>query len=138
MLLRTNSMVKALALCTAVLFLTLPIQAAEKVVSALTISDAIFKLMPPGRSMTAGYMMMMNNSGETQVLTSLRSDSADRVELHQHARLAGGADACLQASLQGLHIWVLVVFQVLLHNVDCIYRQESGNRQPILLNENCA
>ena len=89
MLLRINCMVKALALCTAVLLLALPIQAAEKAVSALTISDAIFKLMPPGRSMTAGYMMMTNNSGETQVLTSLRSDSADRVELHQHAHVNG-------------------------------------------------
>ena len=89
MLLRTNSIVKALALCTAVLFSTLPIHAAEKAVSALTISDAVFRLMPPGRSMTAGYMLLKNNSGETQVLTSLRSDSADRVELHEHAHVNG-------------------------------------------------
>ena len=59
MLLRINSMVKALTLCAAVLFLTLPIQAAEKAVPALTISDAIFKVMPPGRSMTAGYMLSL-------------------------------------------------------------------------------
>ena len=94
MLSRITSLFKALTFCAAVLLftsplLTSPLQAAEKSVSALTISDAYFRLMPPGRSMTAAYMTVTNSSDETQVLTSLRSDSADSVELHQHAHENG-------------------------------------------------
>ena len=88
MLSRMTPTFKILALCVALLSLA-PVQADEKTVSALTISDAVFRLMPPGRSMTAGYMLLKNNSGETQVLTSLRSDSANRVELHEHAHVNG-------------------------------------------------
>ena len=88
MLSRITSTFKIFALCAGLLSSVSP-QAAEKAVSALTISDAVFRLMPPGRSMTAGYMLLTNNSGETQVLTSLRSDSADRVELHEHAHVNG-------------------------------------------------
>ena len=73
MLSRITSLFKALTFCAAVLLftsplLTSPLQAAEKSVSALTISDAYFRLMPPGRSMTAAYMTVTNSSDETQVL----------------------------------------------------------------------
>ncbi|MBT6579362.1 MAG: copper chaperone PCu(A)C [Cellvibrionales bacterium] len=89
MLSRVTSIFKALTLCATVLLSIAPLQAAEKIESALTINDAYFRLMPPGRSMTAAYMTLTNNSGETQVLTSLRSDSAGSVELHQHTHIDG-------------------------------------------------
>ena len=84
----------AFVLCTALLLAAPSMQAADaeaadEASAPLVVSDAYFRLMPPGRSMTAAYMTLQNNSGQPQVLTALRSSSAASVELHQHAHING-------------------------------------------------
>ena len=39
--------------------------------------------------MTAAYMQLKNNSGQPQVLTALRSNSAASIELHNHIHVNG-------------------------------------------------
>ena len=76
-------------LFVASLLATPSLQAADENSPALLVSDAYFRLTPPGRSMTAAYMQLKNNSGQPQVLTALRSNSAASIELHNHIHVNG-------------------------------------------------
>lgn len=71
------------------LLATPSLQAAEESSPALIVSDAYFRLAPPGRSMTAAYMQLKNNSGQPQVLTAFHSSSAASIELHNHIHVNG-------------------------------------------------
>ena len=66
-----------------------PLSQASEQASPLMVSEAYFRLMPPGRSMSAAYMKLENTSGESQTLIGLRSDSAANVELHEHSHVNG-------------------------------------------------
>ena len=76
------------ALCV-LLINVAPLSQANEQASPLLVSEAYFRLMPPGRSMSAAYMNLENTSGESQTLIGLRSDSAANVELHEHSHVNG-------------------------------------------------
>ena len=52
--------------------------------SAMHVSGAWVRGLPPGQPMTAAFMQWHNTSDSEQTLTRLRSPQAGRVELHQH------------------------------------------------------
>lgn len=52
-------------------------------------SEAYFRLMPPGRSVSSAYMLLNNISEHDSVLLSMQSDQAERVELHEHSHSDG-------------------------------------------------
>lgn len=52
-------------------------------------SEAYFRLMPPGRSVSSAYMLLNNTSKHESVLVSMQSDQAERVELHEHSHSDG-------------------------------------------------
>lgn len=56
---------------------------------ALVVSDAYFRLMPPGRTVSAAFMALNNRGSQALTLVGLRSASAERVELHEHSHANG-------------------------------------------------
>lgn len=54
-----------------------------------SVSGAYFRLMPPGRTVSAAFMDLNNRGSEPLILVGLRSDSVERVELHEHSHANG-------------------------------------------------
>ena len=50
----------------------------------LMVSDAWFRLMPPGSERSAAYLAIENTSGQDVTLRGVRSTELARVEIHSH------------------------------------------------------
>lgn len=55
----------------------------------LTYSDAYFNRPVPGRSVTAAYMTIRNDSDSAQTLVAFSAEHVDNVELHNHIHSDG-------------------------------------------------
>lgn len=51
--------------------------------------DAYFRLMPPGKTVSAAFMQLKNTGSSAATLVALRSPSVERVELHEHSHANG-------------------------------------------------
>lgn len=50
---------------------------------SVSVSDEWVRATPPGSRMTAGYMVLRNNSGQDIAVSSIASPQFERVEMHQ-------------------------------------------------------
>ena len=62
---------------------------AAELSGALQASDGWMRVPPPGVSVTAGYLVLHNNSDAEQEVVTLSSSRAERVELHSHTHVDG-------------------------------------------------
>lgn len=56
---------------------------------SVSADGAYFRLMPPGRTTSAAFLLLHNRGSEAQTLQSLSSPSVERVELHEHSHADG-------------------------------------------------
>jgi len=59
----------------------LPLAAAE---SAITVSDPYVRLLPPGATASAAYLVIHNSDGADRMLVKAESPAAQSVEVHEH------------------------------------------------------
>jgi periplasmic copper chaperone A len=57
--------------------------------SALLVSDSQIRQPMPGRTVTAGYFTLYNQTAQDASLTGVSSSAFERVELHQHSHKDG-------------------------------------------------
>ncbi|WP_372626401.1 copper chaperone PCu(A)C [Arsukibacterium sp.] len=55
----------------------------------LVVADGQVRVPMPGRTVTAGYFTIQNNSADTVNLTAVKSSAFERAELHQHSHQDG-------------------------------------------------
>ena len=55
----------------------------------LQVSDAYIRTMPPGRTTTAGFLVVTNNGEQTCEITGFESPLSRRVEMHEHLHADG-------------------------------------------------
>lgn len=53
------------------------------------VSDAYIRTMPPGRTTTAGFLAVTNNSGQSCQLLGATSTVSKRLEFHEHQHMQG-------------------------------------------------
>ena len=51
---------------------------------SLQLNDGYLRTMPPGQSVTAGFMTVVNHSKGSCLITAAASPIAERVEFHEH------------------------------------------------------
>ena len=57
--------------------------------SAIHVSDAFVRAMPPGQKITAAFLKLQNNSNTNMALISAESNVSEFVELHAHTMVDG-------------------------------------------------
>ena len=72
---------------TMLLMFSLPLFAEEP--GDIQIDSMQIRQPMPGRSVTAGYFTLHNNTAEIVELIAVSSDAFDRIELHQHIHTDG-------------------------------------------------
>ena len=55
----------------------------------LIVTDGQVRVPMPGRTVTAGYFTIQNNTADTLSLTAVTSSAFERAELHQHSHQDG-------------------------------------------------
>ncbi|MAD74261.1 MAG: hypothetical protein CML20_05595 [Rheinheimera sp.] len=92
----------------------------------LIVADGQVRVPMPGRTVTAGYFTIQNNTAETVSLTAVKSSAFERAELHQHSHQDGvmrmeqiphiAIEANTSVTLQpgGLHLMLFDPLQPLL------------------------
>jgi copper(I)-binding protein len=92
---------------------------------SLHIKDAYLRTMPPGQSVTAGFMTVMNHGQDNCSITAAASPIAERVEFHEHlykdgimqmrplAAVAVNAGETVKFVSGGLHLMFFGVIQPL-------------------------
>ena len=56
---------------------------------ALTVTDAYIRTMPPGRTVTAGFLSITNSGNQACQILSAESPLSDRLEFHEHLHSDG-------------------------------------------------
>jgi copper(I)-binding protein len=105
--------------------------------SALKATDAYIRTMPPGRSVTAGFLSITNTGDQACLILSAESPLSDRLEFHEHLhsdgmmrmrpvsgglKIAAGETLVFQPG--GLHIMLFNIQQPLI----------AGENTPLQLN----
>ncbi len=57
--------------------------------AAIVVSEGYVREMPPGQPVSAAFLYLHNDSDQPVVLLAVSSDSAERVEMHQHSHNNG-------------------------------------------------
>lgn len=92
----------------------------------LIVADGQVRVPMPGRTVTAGYFTIQNNTADTVNLTAVKSSAFERAELHQHSHqdgvmrmeqvthiaIAGNSSVTLQPG--GLHLMLFSPLKPLL------------------------
>ncbi|MDA7753185.1 copper chaperone PCu(A)C [bacterium] len=104
---------------------------------ALTVTDAYIRTMPPGRTVTAGFLSITNSGNQACQILSAESPLSDRLEFHEHLHsdgmmrmrpVSGGllieAGDTLVFQPGGLHIMLFNIQHPLV----------TGENTPLLLN----
>lgn len=64
-----------------------PVMAA--VPATISADEVIVRVPMPGRTVTAGYLTLVNHTDQLQQLTAVASDAFERIELHTHTHVDG-------------------------------------------------
>ena len=92
----------------------------------LIVTDGQVRVPMPGRTVTAGYFTIQNNTADPVSLTAARSTAFERAELHQHTHQDGvmrteqvgqieiAANASVSLQPGGLHLMLFNPLQPLL------------------------
>ncbi|HAW92802.1 MULTISPECIES: copper chaperone PCu(A)C [unclassified Arsukibacterium] len=109
----------------------------------LIVTDGQVRVPMPGRTVTAGYFTIQNNTTESVRLTAVKSSAFERAELHQHSHQDGvmrmeqvthiAIDANTSVTLQpgGLHLMLFDPVQPLLAGESVMVSLSFSNGQQL-------
>ena len=71
------------------LFATPALAQAAAPTADVQVTNAYIRTMPPGRTTTAGFLTIANNSDQSCELTGAMSTLSNRIEFHEHQHMQG-------------------------------------------------